>query len=508
MKLSRTTIACALLGLCLPLIAFSQPKKEEVWYRADTAHFTFFSTVKEDTTRSLANKLETLSAVIATLDPQRRSISPKPFVVYLFKNEKSFEPYYFIVDGKKRTMAWFSLQRLEARYVAVDAGKWDNASEGIYNAYSFDVIDNRFASMPPWLRWGLSEYYGTFKVDRKRISIGLPHSGNIEIMRVQSTFPFEQILATKHNDPILSEQVLGTRFRAQAWAAIHYLIHGGNRPGQIDNYIAALQQGRPESEAFAGAFEATPQKIGAEIRAYTQGSRFGYSYLEAQSVEVDTEFTWTVVPWDEMLCRLGDLMLYIDGGRPEVAASYYQAALTRNPKQGEAYAGFGAIQQKANLHAQSVEPLATAIEFSPNSYRAHLLYANGLRRSHEVESKWWEELSEKSVENLSAARTSYRRCTELEPEHVECWSGLGRTYFWDRDPSEGIAALQQALALAPARGHTAFNLMELYSTVGRAEEVEELLTAYTSILDPNQLADARRALERARENARRAGSGA
>ena len=501
MRLFGAIIGAYLLSLWLPSSAVAQPKKEEVWHRAESAHFTFFSSLKESTTNRLAQKLETLAGLIATFDPQRRPLSPKPFIIYLFKNDKSLEPYYSVYDGKVRPLAWFSRGNIDATYVAVDATQWDNAAEGVYHLYAFDVIDSRFASLPPWLRYGLSEYYGTFKADQRKPRIGLPHSRSLEVMREQSTLPFEQVLTAKHHDPIVHQQGLATRFRAQAWSAVHYLIHGDKRPGQLARYIELLQRRRPESEAFAAAFEVTPQKMSAEMRAYAQGSRFEYSYVEPGSVNVDSSFTWTPVPWDEMLCRLGDLMLYSADGRSEEAAKYYRLALDKNPRQGQAYSGLGAIRQEAKDYSGSIQPLGKAIELSPDNYRAHLLYALGRMGSHEIEGKSWDELSEASIQTLTAARESYRTCTDLEPEHVECWLGLGRTYNWDLDPSDGIVALDRALILAPAREHAALGLMNFYSILGATQEVRQLLDAYSSLLDPDQLADAKRYVSRARENA-------
>lgn len=503
MSLFRAIIAVYLLSLWLPDSVVAQPMKEEVWYRADSAHFTIFSSLKESTSYRLAQKLETLSGVIGRLDPQRRPLSAKPFIIYLFKNDRALRPYYAVQDDKVGSLAWFSREHIAATYVAVDAAQWDNAAQGVYHAYAFDVIHSRFATLPPWLRHGLSEYYGTFKADQKRLRIGLPHSRSVEVIRDQVSIPFEQLLLAKHHDPMIRQQGQGTRFKAQSWAAVHYLMRGGNRSEQLLNYVYLLQRGRLESEAFTSAFEVTPQELGAEIRAYTQTSRFEYSYMETGLVDLDSSFTWTPVPWDEMLCRLGDLILHSADGRSEEAAKYYQWALSKNPQQGQAYSGLGAIYQEANSYAESIELLAKAIELSPDDYRAHLLYALGRVRSHEIKGTWWDELSEASIQTLTAARQSYLACTDLEPELVECWLGLGRTYNWDLDPSDGIAALHQALNLAPAHERIALGLMNLYAILGAAQEVEELLGAYSLMLDPGQLVDAERYLSRARKKAER-----
>ena len=65
-------------------------------------------------------------------------------------------------------------------------------------------------------------------------------------------------------------------------------------------------------------------------------------------------------------------------------------------------------------------------------------------------------------------------------------------------------ALMTSLDLAPAREHTALGLMNFYSILGATQEVEQLLGTYSSLLDPGQLAEAKRYVSRARENAERA----
>ncbi len=92
---------------------------------------------------------------------------------------------------------------------------------------------------------------------------------------------------------------------------------------------------------------------------------------------------------------------------------------------------------------------------------------------------------------------SYKRCTELQTELAACWTGLGSTYFWDREPTEGARALEQALSLDPTREDVALNLMQLYAYLGEVDGAKRLYGSYLQRFDQDQAASAQRHLERA-----------
>jgi tetratricopeptide (TPR) repeat protein len=118
----------------------------------------------------------------------------------------------------------------------------------------------------------------------------------------------------------------------------------------------------------------------------------------------------------------------------------------------------------------------------------------------EVEADDWFELGcDLEVGAPDHARDAYRRCLELDPDHVEAHLNLGRLLHETGQLRSALAHYRQALALRPAYATAAFNLGVVLEDLGRRDEA---ITAYRQAIDadPN-LADAHyniaRLLERA-----------
>jgi hypothetical protein len=91
--------AIAAFGLTLATLAFPAfsgevdlPKPGQKWIEVRTDHFLFFSNAGKGATRRVAVDLEELRAVLAELTDYELQ-SPIPTLIYVFRHDRSFEPY-------------------------------------------------------------------------------------------------------------------------------------------------------------------------------------------------------------------------------------------------------------------------------------------------------------------------------------------------------------------------------------------------------------------------------
>src|SRR5262249_51204049 len=81
-----------------------------------------------------------------------------------------------------------------------------------------------------------------------------------------------------------------------------------------------------------------------------------------------------------------------------------------------------------------------------------------------------------SADELTRMRALFRRCIEIRPSFVQAYVGYGATFVLDSgDPLSGIAALESARRLAPARADVAAMLAILYVRRGRSERAAPLI---------------------------------
>jgi tetratricopeptide (TPR) repeat protein len=165
------------------------------------------------------------------------------------------------------------------------------------------------------------------------------------------------------------------------------------------------------------------------------------------------------------LARVGEFLLRV--GESALAESALQAAVDRNPEYGEALAYLGLARE------QSGEPsggeYAQAVELSPESAQAHLLYGSFLMRQGdigkarlELEQAWALDPHSAAIAaergrlefaagDLLSAETWYAQGVQLAPQSVDAWLARAAFYIGNqvRVSTDGIASAREAVTLAP-----------------------------------------------------------
>jgi tetratricopeptide (TPR) repeat protein len=92
-------------------------------------------------------------------------------------------------------------------------------------------------------------------------------------------------------------------------------------------------------------------------------------------------------------------------------------------------------------------------------------------------------------DNKPAAIASFRKATELDPNHAEAWNSLGAEYVEAKNYREAVPALEKAVALSPRSARAQLNLGSAYRGAGEYAKAEasyrralELRRAYPEAL--------------------------
>ncbi len=165
------------------------------------------------------------------------------------------------------------------------------------------------------------------------------------------------------------------------------------------------------------------------------------------------------------LARVGEFLLR--EGEAALAQTALQAAVDRNPGYGEALAYLGLAHEQ--LGEPSGGEYAQAVEVSPESAQARLLYGSFLMREGEfgkarleLEQAWALDPHNASIAaergrlefavgDLLAAETWYAQGVQVAPQSVEAWLTRAAFYIGNqlRVSTDGIASAREAVTLAP-----------------------------------------------------------
>ncbi len=448
----------AILLFAAVATARALPREEERWMEARTAHFTLFSNASESYTREVGSRLETFREVLARLHPGLTVDSPLPTFIYVFRNDESFTPYKKIYGGASVDMAGYFIAHRDGNYVALNASPQGNPFEAIYHEYVHHFMTNNFTRLPLWLNEGLAECYRTIRIEGSEVAIGLPLDDDVGMLRRAKLLPIPDLQAIDENSAQYNESDRSG------------LFYGGVR---LPEQLARLDRG--ETLAALTAPMNGDDLLGA-LAAYLKAGKFLYSQFDLGSLKPNTEARVAPMPREEVLARLGDFLAHSDERRAREAEEHFQEALRVNRKHAAAYAGLGFLRDAQNKLDEAAAFYDRALALDPDDPRTCFLYATSLIRRSFPPGISSQAIGGEPPAGLARARELFARTIKLRPGWGEAYAGLGATYvFTAGDLKPGIAALETARRLLPARQDVAFNLVGLYARSGQRDRSRALI---------------------------------
>ncbi len=459
-------IACAFAAFASPALAGEVvlPRPGQRWIEVRTDNFRFYSNAGKRTTRRVAVDLEELRAVLAELTDYELQ-SPIPTLIYVFKHDRSFDPYKTLYQGKPAAVSGYFMAREHANYIAVNADSRD-ASEIVFHEYVHYVSENTLGYLPVWFSEGLAEFYASFEVVNNTVYIGLPLMHHLATLGGSIPIPLEQLLAVDHESPLYNEKDRKGEFYAESWVLVHYLMLGNEeRRQQLSRFLDLIHDGTPEDAAFTAAFGTDSEILAQEVRGHLRGPRFRFVQATAE-IDVEGGLSVREMSYSEVLYRLGDLLANLDVERPERIA-YFEASIDVDPQNGLALSALAVEKENMADWASAEDLYHRALRASPDDPR--------------VLFRWGEFLSRRGGDHRDAV-TALTGSTRIDPTFAPAWAALSAAYSKAGVVSpEALAAAETAHRLLPTNDEVAGDLLRLLlRSDHRVRAVELVETSFRS----------------------------
>jgi tetratricopeptide (TPR) repeat protein len=333
----------------------------------------------------------------------------------------------------------------------------------MYHAYAHQFLDDNFPGLPLLVDEGLAELDMRFRVIPEGTLIGLASEDHLALL---SKTPGWSIVSGFEVDPKAvrtgPEPELRL-FTATSWALMHYLVIGsGERRTHVPAFLEAMQRGRAPDTASQQAFGVDLRVIQESVAQYLAGRRFPSLRTTDATVLIDpSRFSGRSMPRDEVLSALGDLVAHRGRDHDADARSYYNEALRINPRRAQALSGLARLAYARERYADALPLFQKAVAVDDDAVSCYFL-ARALLNLHADEPA-----TDATPPWLAEARLMLARATVLRPGYAAPYVFLGATHLRpDGDPAAGIAALDKARSLLPARTDIAGNLVYLYLRAG------------------------------------------
>lgn len=254
-------VALALIfaALAAPGGAFSAaPAPREAWRKTEAGRVTVVGTASDAKILETAVTMRGLALVLPGLVPGAFGRGPS-LVVAVVHEREHLERVGLGAGG--------------APSRGVVAGTSEEESRpGLLRACVAALSREARPPLPGWLAEGLGEYLSTFAATEGQATLGRLVPGHLSRLRGLSLPPGRPALFAARAP--FGEDVAGALLRAQAWAAVHLLLHGtadGER--KLGTYLALLADERDAAAAFREAFGEGERAFLARASARLSGSR-------------------------------------------------------------------------------------------------------------------------------------------------------------------------------------------------------------------------------------------
>ncbi len=456
----------ALAILCL-LSAAAGTAHAADWVSLRTPHFLLIGDASARDIRNVALRFEQFREAVTTVFPvfADKTAGP-PVVVFVFRNDKSYEPFLPQFNGKPVKVGGYFLNGRDVNYITMTANSRGQEFETVYHEFTHLLVHRVMPDLPQWFDEGLAEYFSTFELQGNNAQFGVPILQHVALLR-ERQMPLAELFAVSHDSATYNEGDRRSMFYAGSWALLHYAILGKTeRLAQLERFSQFLSDGDPIPRAFEKAFGYSTAALDAELLKYVRQSsmRFHVATIEQKiSRRVEAEVSSLSEP--EAQAWLGDLLSH--AGRLDEAAARLKQAVEGAPDLALAHASLGALLTRQGKNDMAMPHLQRAASLkSPNEF-VHYYYGVALVERARTNPS--------ASDDLQQGIAALARAVELRPGFTDAQRMLGYAHLLSGDSEIAYGVLRRALNENQGDHDTALLMAQIDLRLGRVSEARRLL---------------------------------
>jgi Tfp pilus assembly protein PilF len=481
--MTKSTPVAALLLVCW----VHAVEAEEIWREWRSSNFVMVSNATEATATSALARLEQFRFTLARVLPNRRLGEELTTQVYGFRDFDSLEPFLPQSEERRSSVAGYFQSGLFKNVIALDLSAPPHAFENVvFHEYVHLVLSFDRRRYPLWFEEGLAEFYSGVGLRADRAELGLTSPVHRQILAEEPLIPLSSLLVADESSAVYLEPEASRVFYAESWALLHYLLVGRDTDGQtrLARFLARLSSGEEVIEAFASAFERTPDEMEAELRLYLSRVELPTIDVELAGLERELSFEGRRLSRAEVQNRWAELFLEID--QPTEARVCLDEARRLDPDLATTYETMGLAYFQTGAFDDAEASLKAAMDRGGASALGLYYYARLLLRDYS--GLWVDEIPDRvAVEAIDALR----RSLELKPGQIQATRLLAFVYSVRGEKlSEADGLLGSALEIAPNDASLLYTYGQVLAKQGEYERARAALDRAVIESDDPALAEA------------------
>ena len=420
---------------------------ERPWTEIRSPHFRVLTNGNIPSAITAARELEQLRWLFSTRFPNARLESGAPLTVFATGDEataKSLDPNVWKASGGR--IAGFFSHGFEKQYalVRLDTFGGNGSKEVVYHEYTHTIMHLNTHWLPTWLDEGTAEFYAYTRFDENKIYLGAP-TERVRSLNRRVPDPIEEIMSVRPGSRIYEPDF----FYAESWALVHFLIYGPgmDKGKKLDNFVALLQQGVNQKNAFKQVF-GDPKDIDKAFAAYTYlghatagdgavGQMFAATVIKSPPQISEKDFTVRVTTAAETEAELGGFHLWTHD--PAGARPLLEAALKDDPRCGLAHENMGFLDFDEGNDSQAESEFGQAYAIDSRLYLS--LFAKTMLSPISTSQ---------SVPDMNAFGATMGKVLQLNQQFAPAYVQLARLAIREGDLQSALILSRKAEEMEPS----------------------------------------------------------
>lgn len=238
---------------------------DDRWIEVKSPHFTVVSNAGDKAARNVAWQFEQIRAAIQAGWPWARVQLDRPVMVVAAKNEATMKmllpQYWEKGDRDSRPVSVFSTSP-DRHFITMRSDVQSDDTQGVnpyyasYWSYSALTLNNAFeGQLPLWFRNGLAEVLSNSIVRDTEIQFGRAIPWHLTALQ-QRRLRLSELVAVDTRSPYFTDSASRSRFDAQCWGVMHYMLFGRPDDGadRVNQLAKLLLDGKPSAAAIQEVF--------------------------------------------------------------------------------------------------------------------------------------------------------------------------------------------------------------------------------------------------------------
>lgn len=494
------------------------PQDRGHWLRAETPHFILYSAEGEDVLRTYAAMLEDVDAVLRLQHNKVDAPITRKYEIYLTEetskrktsvagNFRRFEPH---ANGAS---TWSSAATLDGifgvgmrdRMEHFDFVDRTNGDDLIISGYAEAFFLQNFPyDYPSWFLIGLRIYYSSMDLRPDKVLLGAPPPMWGQTVRRAEPLKMQVVLGTpiwQRGGDIDQHFSYETRYSAQSWLLMHYLLSSPERRAKLEIYLRRIRAGDVDLIAiWQEVFQETPAQLGEKLRVYGSRSMPGFSIAR-------TPPSPPAIAFQHLPAGADDLIMYsqrLKAGVPEHEKAellgVFRAAARRRPDERYTRQAVARAEIKLGDRAKGEAILEQLLsEDSTNLEALQLMGASKVQAGLADPAR--------RLEFFAQAEPYLRQADKADPDNYLTLFTLAQTRWVDGAPNaEALDLLRRAAILAPPVTEIRLRAGEAFVAAGDDRTAYVMLSSVAG--DPYGTPDGVKARSMIRDIEARAAAGA